>query len=485
MFNLRTRLLISYLLLLIVTLGGIAAALIVATGARPAPPQPTFDRLAVLAQGLNLPNLLSEFGPPLRGQNDLLDEFAATREVRVLEVNLTQRTISYDSADLTPRFPLSFREDAYRAEVRRNLPPGVNLISGSFRGDGQEWLFSGLTNIGVGGETKAWLIADTRPTQSLQHVLGEFGNELALPILQASIIGLIIAVLMAVAISRTIARPLQAASAAATAVAEGNLSQSVPVTGPPEVRAVAEAFNHMSAEVLATQQAQRDFMANVSHDLKTPLTSIQGYSQAIMDGTAKQPPHAAKIIYEEADRLTRLVYELSDLARLQAGQLSMQTAMIDLGQITETVTQKLTVVAQKKGIALETEARPMPEIVGDGDRLVQALNNLIDNAIKYTSAGGQIQVKTRTNHNGVEVLVEDNGIGIPKNELSRIFERFYQVDKARGPSRGAGLGLAIARGIVEAHGGHVTVESTQGRGTTFTVWLPSAQETLASHTKAG
>ncbi len=132
------------------------------------------------------------------------------------------------------------------------------------------------------------------------------------------------------------------------------------------------------------------------------------------------------------------------------------------------------IVAREKGITLHVDAQPMPEIAGDGDRLAQVLTNLISNAIKYTPTGGDVFVSTRVSNGGVDVIVQDTGIGIPAEELPRVFERFYQVDKARGPERGTGLGLAIVREIVQAHGGRINVASAgPGKGTTFTLWLPS------------
>jgi signal transduction histidine kinase len=230
----------------------------------------------------------------------------------------------------------------------------------------------------------------------------------------------------------------------------------------------------MADEVQSEQQAQQEFLANVSHDLKTPLTSIQGYSQAIIDGAASNPVAAATIINDEAARLNRMVVELTDLARLQAGRLSMQMTGLDMGQLAEAVGQRLSIVAREKGVDLRLETMPMPEVAGDGDRLAQVLTNLISNAINYTPPGGTVTVRTQVANGGVEVIVEDTGVGIPPSELPRIFERFYQVDKARGPRRGTGLGLAIVQEIVQAHGGKITASSAgENRGSTFTIWLPS------------
>ncbi len=322
------------------------------------------------------------------------------------------------------------------------------------------------------------LLADSLPAQSLQNVLATFPQELIIIFVQAAVIGLIVAVILAGFISRNLARSLGQLAQAASAVTEGHYDQRIPVQGAAEIREVAEAFNRMSAEIHNTRQAQQDFMANVSHDLKTPLTSIQGYSQAIMDGAAKDPASAAKIIHEEAGRLNRMVTELTDLARLQAGRLSMHTSAIDMGKLAAAIGQRLGILAQERGLTLHQQTPSMPEIAGDGDRLAQVLTNLVSNAIKYTPKGGEIWLTTQINNGGVEVVVRDTGVGIATDDLPRVFERFYQVDKTRGPRRGTGLGLAITQEIVQAHGGRITVTSAGvGQGSTFTVWLPSPQLT--------
>jgi signal transduction histidine kinase len=241
------------------------------------------------------------------------------------------------------------------------------------------------------------------------------------------------------------------------------------------VRSVAEAFNRMSAEVRASQEAQRDFMANVSR----PEDAAHVHSGLLASHHRRhgpRPVQAASIIYDEAGRLNRMVVELTDLARIQAGRLSMQTTALDMGQIVAAVGQGLEVLAQQKGVHLHVEANPMPEIAGDGDRLAQVMTNLISNAINYTPEGGHVWATTQWSNGGVEVAIKDNGVGIPAEELPRIFERFYKVDKARGPRRGTGLGLAIAAEIVYAHGGRIAVRSAgEGQGATFIVWLPSPQ----------
>jgi signal transduction histidine kinase len=256
----------------------------------------------------------------------------------------------------------------------------------------------------------------------------------------------------------------------------------------------------MAEQVKASQQSQRDFLANVSHDLKTPLTSIQGFAQAITDGAANGPEsvrRSAGIIRDEAQRMSRMVTELLDLARIESGQIVMRREAVHLSAVLGDCVDKLALRAQQSGIKLEVQVpNDLPVITGDGDRLAQVFTNLLDNALKHTQAGGKITVAARpltgssivrrgkTWPAAVEVSVGDTGSGIPPEDLSRIFERFYQVDKSRQRSGGLGLGLAIVKQIVEAHYGAIHAESVVGLGSRFVVTLPlepGTDATQASH----
>jgi signal transduction histidine kinase len=277
-----------------------------------------------------------------------------------------------------------------------------------------------------------------------------------------------------------VAGPLQKVADAAGGVAEGDYDQVVPLEGPAEVRQVAGSFNTMAARVKTTQQAQRDFVANVSHDLKTPITAISGWSQALLDGAASsdaEREHAVETIHTEAGRMQRMVNELLDLARLESGQLQLILKTVDLSEILAGVHRSFRPVAADKGIALVYEAAPVGPINGDPDRLTQVFANLVDNALAYSPPGSQVTLSTTTSGGWIEGVVRDTGPGIPPDEIDRIFERFYRLEKSRVRSeqgRGAGLGLSIVRELVEAHGGTVYVSSPPGEGTTFTVRLPAA-----------
>jgi signal transduction histidine kinase len=484
MMGLRERLLASYLLLLAITIGVILVAAIYILNTRPVPPQPTWQQLASLALSSDSERIISNarIGPLLRSLDEIaaqLEQLAQQREVRILVFSLPSRLVLLDSANsITVGTPLNGEVESFPVTqrfVRNVFRTCGDCVAGSFVDSEGDWLYFGRPAFDpLLGETYYILFADPRPTQSLQDALSEFGTELLPLLAQAAVVGLLVAVALAIIISRSIARPLQTVAKAVAVVSGGRFNQRVPIKGPKEVRDVGEAFNRMADEVQSEQQAQQEFLANVSHDLKTPLTSIQGYSQAIIDGAASNPVAAATIIYDEAARLNRMVVELTDLARLQAGRLSMQMTGLDMGQLAEAVGQRLSIVAREKGVDLRLETMPMPEVAGDGDRLAQVLTNLISNAINYTPPGGTVTVRTQVANGGVEVIVEDTGVGIPPSELPRIFERFYQVDKARGPRRGTGLGLAIVQEIVQAHGGKITASSAgENRGSTFTIWLPS------------
>lgn len=247
-----------------------------------------------------------------------------------------------------------------------------------------------------------------------------------------------------------------------------------------EVQELAIAFNEMVTQVQTSQQIQKEFLANVSHELKTPLTSIQGFAQAMLDGTVEDSEsrdHAAKVIYEETDRLGRLVEDLLDLARLDAGQIEFDRHPVDLSILLQSIVDRMSLSAAEKSVQLERDLDGLAPMIGDGDRLAQVFTNLLDNAIKHTPEGGTVRLHGETEAGWISIHVDDSGRGIPNEDLSHIFERFYQVDKARrgGKGRGVGLGLAISRQIVEAHGGRLVAQSAIGKGSRFTVQMPIVQ----------
>lgn len=370
---------------------------------------------------------------------------------------------------------------------------------------GQAWLFA-TRRLPVGGSViLAVRRPAARPLSALLRLREALADELLPPLLQAGGAALLLALLLSYWVARWVAAPLQRMAAASHRAAEGRFERLRP-EGPQEVQALAQAFNEMNERVQASQQSQRDFVANVSHELKTPLTSIQGFSQAILDGAASSPAEldqAARIIHSEAGRMHRLVLELLDLARFDAGTAHLEMIALDLAGLVEGAAAQFQPAALKAGIQLEVQTEAVPAVKGDADRLSQVLTNLVDNALKFTPPGGQVKVRLVRRDGQAAVSVADSGPGIAAGERGRIFERFYQTDKARpgrdpkaaeaqegtmeagslGPEQagakpaghGYGLGLAIAREIVLAHRGTLEIENNLPHGSVFVVKLPFAR----------
>ncbi len=233
------------------------------------------------------------------------------------------------------------------------------------------------------------------------------------------------------------------------------------------------------------EMSRREFVANVSHELRTPLTTIKSYLEALEDGAIEEPQLAEKFVSvarNETERMIRLVTDLLQLSRLDSKQAIINKESTDVEEMLEEVADRFSFQMEQRSIAVDIHVEPqVRDIVLDRDRIDQVLDNLISNAIKYTPEGGHIRIRAaRTEAQLLEISVQDNGIGIPKKDLTRIFERFYRVDKARSRSMGGtGLGLSIAREIVKAHGGTIVLESEFGQGTKVTFTLPYVQEVTA------
>jgi signal transduction histidine kinase len=308
--------------------------------------------------------------------------------------------------------------------------------------------------------------------------LAVFGDDLIRALSRTGLIAAALSVALAALLGRWLAEPLRRMVPAARSLAAGEAHRPIPVEGPDEVRQLATALNDMADRVRASQQVQRDFVANVSHELKTPLTSIQGFAQAIADGTAADPTgrqHAAQVILDESGRLRRLVDDLLSLARMDAGQVAYERQPLELVPILRAVVERASVAAAARQLVIRSQLRPSPSVLGDGDWLAQVFTNLVDNALQHLSSGGEVLVTCGGEGGWAVVEVTDNGPGIPAEDLGRVFERFYQVDKSRkgGLGRGSGLGLAISSEVVRAHGGRLEVESQVGEGSRFRVRLPS------------
>ena len=295
------------------------------------------------------------------------------------------------------------------------------------------------------------------------------------PFIWAGLVALAVSIIIAIVLARSVYVPIRRVTNAAEEIARGNYEQEVPVNGPKEVKGLAKSFNQMSRQVKRSQQMLRDFVADVSHELRSPLTSIKGFAQAMVDGTAKGKNaqlKAATVIEDESKRMMRLVEELLEFSRLESGQVTMIKEPVDLKELLLQCYEIFLMRAEEKGVNLKTDIGHLQPVAGDIDRLEQVFSNLLDNALKHTPTGGEVSVKAKQiNPDIAEISIIDNGPGIPAEQIRHVFERFYRADISAGKA-GAGLGLAIVRQIVLAHGGEITARSTLGKGTEFEVRLP-------------
>ncbi len=337
--------------------------------------------------------------------------------------------------------------------------------------DGIPWLYM-LRQL----ENKYWLmVAVQRPNVALTTLLRD---DLLLPIIGAGIAALLLSLLLAYWLSKWVGDPLQRVVNASREMPNGSAG-SLKLEGPREVQDLIRGFNTMSTRIKTAQQSQRQFVANVSHELKTPITIIQGFAQAMLDGTVETPESekkAAQVIFDESGRMHRLVVDLLEIARMDAGTFDLKHESVDMNLLFNHLIERLTPQANDRQININFSSPKLPLIYGDSDRLSQVFTNLLDNALKFTPGGGTITIRAENNSDQLRVDITDSGVGISPDQLPFIFDRFFQADPSRkgGEDHSAGLGLAIVREIVQRHHGTITAQSSPGQGSTFTVRLPLA-----------
>jgi len=293
-------------------------------------------------------------------------------------------------------------------------------------------------------------------------------------------------------LSRSLTAPLGRLAAAARAVAGGDLGQQVRVEGGVEVAEVGQAFNEMTAALEVGEKLRQNLMADVAHELRTPLSVLQGNLRAILDDVYSLEKTEIARLYDETRLLSRLVDDLRELAQAEAGQLSFNFQMTDVADVLQATVTNFEPAAESKEIHLMVKmaddpptalrrgsGRALPPVLADPDRLAQVLRNLLTNALRHTPHGGQVTLTAGQTEDGVRIAVTDDGEGIAPEDLSFVFDRFYRSDRSRSRAEGgAGLGLAIVRAIVEAHGGQVSAASDgPGQGSTFSFTLPTTQAT--------
>jgi len=330
------------------------------------------------------------------------------------------------------------------------------------------------------------------PLTGIRRIAETIGMPLAIGGVLLLVAGTAIAALV---IFRPAQARLSALEDAARKFGEGDLSARAPAIGGDEVAAVANAFNRMAGDLAARQaqlveadRARRQLLADVSHELMTPLTAIRGYAETLalpqfLPGS-NEGQRAVKVIQEEGERIERLVGDLLDLARFEAGGISLAQENVDVDELFERVAERHAKTAQDKQVEIIVDPHDDIRMVGDPHRLEQALQNLAANALRHTTPGGAVRLHAAREDGRVKITVTDNGVGIPAEHLPHVFDRFYKADQSRTHAGGSGLGLSIVKAIVERHGGTVSVRSRQGVETVFEITVPDRSRRSAEGAKA-
>jgi signal transduction histidine kinase len=335
---------------------------------------------------------------------------------------------------------------------------------------GEVWIFvqQQLRTAALGAGGQGFIVV-ARPRAVFADVVKALLPSLVIAALVAAGFALVVAGLLA----RTITRPLQRLVGGVRAFASDHRAR-VPLGGPSEVRELGGAFNEMAGEIERARASEQAFLADISHELRTPLTSIHGFAQAIVDGEARDEgvPRAAEIIQREARRLVRMVEGLLQVAKLEAGVQPLARESVGASDLVRSAVAALDVQAREAGVRFDVQAGALP-LVGDPDRLSQLFINVLDNAVKHSPRGATVLVNGVHQDGEVVVRVRDQGTGLEPGSERRLFGRFWRGDNAAGRS-GAGLGLAIAQAIAQAHGGSIDARNAPGGGAEFSIHLPAA-----------
>lgn len=376
------------------------------------------------------------------------------------------------------------------SRLARTFPEDSPKIEALFAGATQSWVRSGRNQTDP-AIIVALPVSGTAPPAAVFLYTPITGVNLAIQaidrlLLFSLLAGTLAAAILGFFIARGLTRPIAGISQAAARFAAGDYTSRTTATGGGEIGDLGRTFNAMADSLAKTEQNRREFLANVSHELKTPVASIQALAEALADGVAADPGQQRRYhgtIVAECRHIDRLLGDLLDLAQLEAGELAIAPGRLDLAAFLENETAKYRHLLGDKNLTLTLDAAPgLPPVLADSGRLAQIIANLLTNAIRHTEPGGVITLAVRAADGKAAVSVTDHGPGIPAADQPFIFERFYRVDKARSRGEGgSGLGLAITKRLVQAMGGDISVHSPPGEGATFTFTLPLALPTPVTH----
>jgi len=419
------------------------------------------NRAELNRQAVVTANLVSsEIGPNLRADDrgaipEILSQIRMIGDYDYLEVGLVNAT----------RIVSLLRDPVLLPELRTGTTDGNDRVRQlSIAGTP---VFAATRTIDVGNVRLLIAIGREEPLLAA----GAFTRPL--------VVGLVVGVLLALAISALLSRRLSSRLAgleeAAVDLAGGDYRARAPVEGADDLAELGSTFNYMASSLEHAQHRERDFLMSVGHDLRTPLTTIRGYAEALDAGVIEPDefPRVAEVLHRQTDRLSRLVEDLMLLARLQAREFTLRPEPVDLAAHIREQAEAHQVRAEKLGVRFEADVPRIGVVEVDPDRMAQIVGNLVDNALRYTPEQGSVALAMRATEQGVEVSVADTGPGIDEQDIPRVFERLYVAQRYR-PLRpeGSGLGLSIVKELVDAMQGEVTVTSRPGHGTRVTVSLP-------------
>jgi len=367
--------------------------------------------------------------------------------------------------------------DSMPKVVTPNVLSAINGQSGSLSDSGADYMDVALP-VPEGEGYIIWIMDNKAEAEAL-------GDELVNIIIVALGVGLVISVLLSMILAKALVTPITSLTRAAERVAGGDFDNKLESGAKDEIGTLTHTFNNMADQLENTldtlrrsESMRREFVANVSHELRTPITSIRSYAETLTDNMGMMPPEMEKeflgVIVNESDRMTKIVQDLLTLSRFDAGSIEFKFEDFSFEKSVRDVYNAMALEAQRRHHDFILDFKSDPGIIrGDRARIEQVIMNFVSNAIKYTSNGGRIIISAGKTDDVVWVSVRDNGIGIPKEDASRVFDRFYRVDKARSrESGGTGLGLSIASEIVNRHNGKINLQSRLGKGTTITMSLP-------------
>jgi signal transduction histidine kinase len=375
------------------------------------------------------------------------------------------------------------RDPSVRWEARRALFSIADVQGAIVFGGGPDALGRVLPRndlrngvaIEVDGENVGWLLFTPQIDRWMPGTLeGDFLLNINQAILISAAMATAIALVLGGILAYTMTRSLRELTAGTHELAKGKLGYQVKVRSEDEFGTLANSFNQMSSELARSNELRKRMTADIAHDLRTPMSVIMGYTEALSDGKLTATPEMYSVMHTEALHLSHLIDDLKTIALADAGELPLTLQRVSPHVLIKRTADAYRVQADKAVIQIVTNTlNQLPDIEVDVERMVQVLGNLMTNAIRYTPESGEIKLSAGINAGGVRIIVTDNGVGIPAEELPNIFERSFRGDRARRQAEGeTGLGLSIAKSLVEAQGGTLSVTSEVGKGTTFTIWMP-------------